>query len=330
MGNLLILVAVVGFVVRNPQSAQTVKQSPLVFAEDLGPASPVDQLSSADIAVHVARMAALEEATAVTNQADTVNAQLAVAPADDNVVAKPQIITTTLKTRKDIQQYITVPGDTVSSLANKFGVTSDTIRWSNDLTGDALRPGTQLWISPVNGIVYLVKHGDTVDALAARYRANQDQIIAFNDIEISGLPIGEYIVIPDGVKVGNAPRAFSAGFSFGGNVPIYGGNGYDRGYCTWWAAVRRAQVGKPIPSNWGNARTWLVLAQRSRYATGSEPQTHAIIWTPPRDYYGHVGFVEAINPDGSVNVSEMNTVGWNKVSYKTLTREQALRYMYIY
>jgi surface antigen len=51
---------------------------------------------------------------------------------------------------------------------------------------------------------------------------------------------------------------------------------------------------------------------------------------PPDDYYGHVGFVEEVYADGSVKISEMNTVGWGRVSYKTLTAEQASAYKYIY
>ena len=73
-----------------------------------------------------------------------------------------------------------------------------------------------------------------------------------------------------------------------------------------------------------------MLAQRSGLGVGNTPAAGAVIWTPPRDYYGHVGFVESVNPDGSVNISEMNTVGWGVVSYKTLSPEQAAGYSYIY
>lgn len=29
--------------------------------------------------------------------------------------------------------------------------------------------------------------------------------------------------------------------------------------------------------------------------------------------YGHVGYVESVNADGSITVSEMNYAGWNRV-----------------
>jgi N-acetylmuramoyl-L-alanine amidase len=326
---------VVSFVTRQPSQGQPVSQSVINSANSTVAANPLDQLSSADIAVHIARTTRLEEATSVANKADTENAQLTITSSDDVITAKPQVIATGLKSRKDIQTYVVKDGDSVPTVAAKFGVTSDTIRWSNGLNGDTLQVGKTLVISPINGIVYKVVAGDTVESLATKYRGQREQIIAFNDTELGGLPIGEYVVIPNGQPPQAAGRpsvaniAAGGGFAWGGG-PIYGSNGYDYGYCTWWAATRRAQIGRPIPSNLGNASTWKILAQRAGLAVGNTPQTGAVIWTPPRDYYGHVGFVERVNPDGSVEVSEMNVAGWGRVSKKTLSAGDAARYGYIY
>ena len=334
--NLVLLLAVIGFVANGSSGGGQVKQSQFgTAAQSTVAANPLDQLSSADIAVQVARLTRLDEAPAVTNNADTVNAQLAITSSDEQVVTKPQIITTTLKSRQDIKKYTTKEGDTISGLAERFGITSDTIRWSNNLSGaDRLSAGKELTISPVNGIVYEFKAGDSVDSIAQKFRANKDQIVAFNDGELVGFKPGQQLVIPDGVLVpvgrGVARGTAAGGFAWGGYSPIYGGNGYDYGYCTWWAAVRRSQVGKPIPSNLGNASTWKTLAQRAGLSVGNTPAKHAVIWTPPRDYYGHVGFVEEVNADGSVQISEMNVIGWGKVSRKTLTAAQAAGYSYIY
>ena len=327
----------VAFVTQKPDA--TSSSAPSLLATKAGEEAivdPLDKLSSADIAVNVARTARLEEATSVANLADSVNAQLAITPSDEVIAHKPQVVATGLKSRLDIQTYVVQEGDSIPSIAEKFGVTSDTIRWSNDINGDNVTPGTELIISPINGVVYKVAETDTVDSIAARFGANQDQIIVFNDVEIGGLPIGEYIVIPNGRPIVRARTnsvagvAASSGFAWGGYSPVYGGNGYDYGYCTWWAAVRRAQIGRPIPSNLGNASTWRILGQRAGLGIGTVPQPGAVIWTPPRDYYGHVGFVESVNPDGSVNISEMNTVGWGVVSHKTLSPAEAAGYWYIY
>ncbi len=327
------LVVVGVFVLHTPKSAPVQSQNALATSNDSA-TSALDQLSSADIAVNVARMTSLDEAVSVANKADTVNAQLAVTPADDTVVAKPQVVATGLKSRKDIQKYTVQDGDTVPKLAEKFGVTSDTIRWSNSISGDALQVGKVIYISPVNGIVYTVKAGDTADSLASKYKSNKDQIIAFNDAELSGLRAGELIVIPDGdATPAPTPRAASsyAGFAWGGGGAVYGGyNGYDYGYCTWYAAKRRSDIGRPIPSNLGNASTWKALAQRAGIPVGGAPQAGAVIWTPPRDYYGHVGFVDSVDADGTVHVSEMNVAGWGRVSTKTLSAAEAAAYSYIY
>ncbi len=330
------LVGVAIFVIHTP-SAGPSGASSLVSSDDSAVASSaLDQISSADIAVHVARLTNLPETPSVTNKADTVNAQLAVAASDDTVIAKPQVVATSLKSYKDIRLYTTVEGDTIPSIATKFGITSDTIRWSNGLQGDNIEVGKAILISPVNGVVYIVKDGDTVDAIVAKYKANKEQFIADNDIDVTGLRVGSRVLLRDGsvapvvtARVATA-STYGAGFAWGGSGAIYGSNGYDYGYCTWYAANRRAQAGRPIPSNLGNASTWKVLAQRAGFAVGNVPQAGAVIWTPPRDYYGHVGYVDSVNPDGSVNVSEMNTAGWGVVSYKTLSAEAAAAYSYIY
>jgi surface antigen/LysM repeat protein len=330
--NVAMLIVVITFVLQKPQTSGTNVSNAILTPQADAVANPVDNLSSADIALNVARVTQLPETTSVANLADTVNSQLTVTPANDIVVAQPNIIATGAKSRADVQSYTVQAGDTVPSVAAKFGVTSETIRWSNSINGDVLRPGSVLTISPVNGIVYVVQVSDTIDELVARYRVNKEQFIAFNDLESGQLPVGQRIVLPDGqppAAVASSRRSpfLSAPAGF---AATFGGNGYDRGYCTWWAAMRRSQIGRPIPSNLGNASTWLSRAAAAGYSTGRAPREGAVIWTPPRDFYGHVGFVESVNPDGSVNISEMNVAGWNRVSRTTLSPEQAARYSYIY
>lgn len=329
--NAAIVLAVMGFVLaaRQPESSVNVA-TPLNNSESERIVDPLDTLSSADIAVNIAQLARLDEITAVANNADTVNSQLDIVAADTQVVAKPQIVTTDVKSISDLTTYIAVEGDTVSSIAAKFGLEATTVRWSNGLTGDTVAVGTELNVPPVNGIVYEVKDGDTIEKIAEKYSAEKEKIVAFNDAEIKGLVAGQKIVIPGGEAPATVRFSYPTyGFRFGGGA-VYGYNGYDYGYCTWYAANRRAEVGKPVPANLGNASTWKVLAQRAGIPVGNTPQKYAVIWTPPRDYYGHVGFVEEVYPDGSVLISEMNTRGWGVRSEKVLTPAQAAGYSYIY
>lgn len=299
---------------------------------------PLDSLSSADVAVHVARLTGMQEATAVVNKADTVNAQLAVASSDDKVAVKPQIVGAGLKSKKDIKTYKTVEGDTVNTLATRFGVTADTIRVSNGLSGDAIPAGKDLVISPVNGIVYTVKAGDTPDSLASRYYANKEALVAFNDAEITGgFTPGERIVIPDGVQpaapIATRARATTAGYGSGfsfGTAAVYGSNGYDYGWCTWHAANRRKEVGNPVPSNLGNAISWLSVARRAGLPTGNQPQAGAVLYHKNLGGLGHVAFVEKDNGDGTYLVSDMNYPSWGRVTYRTITPADFGNYAFIY
>ena len=206
-------------------------------------------VSKADIAANIATVVSLPETIAIINQADSLEVfYLANSVKIDNaIVTKPQIVTGGSQSRKDIQHYTAQSGDTVSSLVDKFGVSSDSIKWSNGLWGNYIPSGQELVIPPVDGIVYKVRSGDNVDAIVSRFQARKDLVIAFNDIELSGLPVDEYIVIPDGVQPYYS-NSYANIFNF---TPAWSGNGYYYGYCTYYSAMR-----VKVPSNWGNANTW--------------------------------------------------------------------------
>ncbi len=278
--------------------------------------NPLDQVSSADIAVNIARMSDLSEATKVVNQADSVSAEMTQTPASTSIVAKPQIVATALKSKKDIQTYVTVPGDTLASVATKFGVTSDSIRWSNNLNTNTVPAGQALTIPPVNGIVYVVKAGDTPESLAGKYKSTAEGIIAYNDAEIGGLKVGEKIIIPNGSQPAPVVNTRAAVSSYAwGSAPIYGFNGYTYGYCTWYVAGKIA-----VPANWGNANTWDNRAPSSGWIVSSIPRVGAIGQTN-RGSEGHVAIVEAVSPDGTmIKYSDMNGLaGWGRVGYSDWT-----------
>ena len=129
--NLALLALVAGFVLKTSSGDKTVFQSAPADGVGQLAANPLDQLSSADIAVEVARAVRMDQAVSVKNNADSINDSLAVTSAASSIVAKPQIISTAglSKSNKDIVTYTVQSGDTYSSLSAKFGVTSDSIRW---------------------------------------------------------------------------------------------------------------------------------------------------------------------------------------------------------
>lgn len=266
--------------------------------------SPLDTINAADIAVNVARMANMPEAAAVTNYADTVNAELETFTVVRDVATIPQILTLNIKTLADIQTYETVEGDTLSGLATKFGVTSDSIRWSNDVTENELPSGIKLLIPPMNGIIYVVRSGDTIEKVAQGYGVSASQIISFNDLEVGGFTPGVRIFLPNAVR----PTTRLVSFR-------YGWNGYDYGYCTYYAAAKAG-----APPGWGHAKTWAINAARTPGWTVSKiPVPGSIAQNPGMSWWGHVAVVEAVKEeDGQywIKYSDMNNLaGWNRIGY---------------
>lgn len=106
-------------------------------------------------------------------------------------------------TRQEVVYYTVSQGDTISSIANKFQISINTILWSNNLTAFSLiRPGDKLTILPVSGTTYTVKSGDTVGKIALKFGVEENSIFKYNDIKSAGgLVIGKTIIIPGGKKI---------------------------------------------------------------------------------------------------------------------------------
>jgi surface antigen len=310
LSNVVILIVVGTFILLSTRSTSInqVSSNTNPSAALSATANPLDQVSSAQIALTVARMTSLPETTAIANQAQTQAADLAIiSNSDDDVLAKPQVVFTALKSRADIFSYVTQNGDTPATLAARFGVTSNSILWSNGLTGTTLPVGEKIVIPPINGIVYTIKAGDTPASLATHYNSNAAQIVAYNDAEISGLQVGEQIIIPNGTPptapVVVASVSSSAAFPWGSG-PIYGSNGYDFGYCTWYVATQIS-----VPSNWGNASSWAYYARLSGWNVSETPTPGAIAQTADAaGGEGHVAIVTAVN-GSQIHVSDMNDTG---------------------
>ncbi|TXG75995.1 LysM peptidoglycan-binding domain-containing protein [Patescibacteria group bacterium] len=340
--NVLLLFFVVVFVARTSSYTKgdaSRERASVGLGEQDETTAPRDKVSSADIAVNVARVIGLPETNSVTNHADSINATSSTVDADSGVVAKPQVISNGLPSKKDIQTYVTKEGDTISSIAAQLGVSSDSVRWSNNLSGDSVGVGVTLVLPPsgVSGIVHTVESGDTPESLAQKFNADKALIISFNDAELSGLKVGERILIPDGVLTVAAVTptvrtsySSATNFAWGGNAPVYSANGYDYGWCTWHAANRRRETGNPIPSNLGNAISWYGIASSAGLAVGAAPRAGAVLWHANMGGLGHVGYVEKLNADGSILVSDMNYPVWGTVTYRTVPASEMGNYRFIY
>ena len=81
---------------------------------------------------------------------------------------------------RDIVHYHALDGDTLRALAAKFGLSVNTLLWSNPKLVDRLTAGQEVLIPPVDGVLVKVGAADTVASLAQKYRAESDAIIEFN------------------------------------------------------------------------------------------------------------------------------------------------------
>jgi len=115
------------------------------------------------------------------------------------------------KVRDKVIEYTVQEGDTVGTIAEKFGVDEDTVLWQNSLSSkNSIKVGQTLEILPVAGISHKVQKGDTVYSIAKKYDSDAQAVVDFpyntfiND-ETFELAIGQVIVVPEGVKPSEAP-----------------------------------------------------------------------------------------------------------------------------
>ncbi|HVW71950.1 MAG TPA: M23 family metallopeptidase, partial [Candidatus Paceibacterota bacterium] len=99
-----------------------------------------------------------------------------------------------------ISSYTVQEGDTLSQIAEKFGVSTNTILWANNLTlKSTIKPGMTLIVLPVSGVEHTVASGETLASLATKYHADADEIATFNGLESgASLTAGSKIIIPGG------------------------------------------------------------------------------------------------------------------------------------
>lgn len=341
-GVFVLIISVITTGYQPPQPASTgvsvanaAVQSPITTPSVIS-APSVDDLVATDVAANLAKQTNMPISAYVTNMSQSLAAIDELAQTSDSAIVKPQIVQPTVDSR-GIIVYVVKKDDTLQSIAANFGLTTQTIRWANNMTGETVSVGKKLTIPPVNGVLYTVRSGDTVASVAEAYSANKNRVVSYNNLELGGLKPGVRIVIPDGVlptelRPGYVAPLLTPSPSYYGISA--GGDGYAYGYCTYYAAARRAQIGKPIPSNWGNASSWAYFAAAQGYGVGTVPRVGSIMQNGGG--LGHVAIVEAVKPGVSITISEMNGYrfggGWNRIGRGDIPWSQAANsgYQYIY
>lgn len=247
--------------------------------------------------------------------------------AGSNTIEKSVSFSVQEKGRDKVINYAVADGDTLWSVAKNFDITTNTIKWANNLPDEnSIKPGQIIQILPISGTLHKVAGADDLVKVAVKYNASVSQIVEENGLLDETLKEGQILIIPGGsvweppkIQPKPQPQApqrlaskntqkFSSGKTVGYGR---GGNKFAAGYCTSYVASRRN-----IPWR-GNAGAWLGNARAMGYATGREPRAGAIIVTNESPV-GHVGIVEAVH-GGSVTISEMNYVGRGIVSRRTIS-----------
>lgn len=122
--------------------------------------------------------------------------------------------------RTRVETYVVQSGDTLWSIAARFGLDLDTLRWSNpelERNPDVLSVGTELRILPVAGVYHIVAEGDTIESIAVQYGVAEIDIADYPPNALfppHDLENGEGLIVPYGRKDLNIPKpSLAPGFS---------------------------------------------------------------------------------------------------------------------
>ncbi len=106
------------------------------------------------------------------------------------------------RSRMTPEEYTVKVGDTLSTIADHYGLETETILWANDLNERAIiTPGDTLEIPPGNGLSVKVESGENLESLAKKYESSPQMIIDVNWLDYPfELQAGQELFIPDGKK----------------------------------------------------------------------------------------------------------------------------------
>lgn len=308
----------------------------------------VDEVSETSLVANLAESANLSVAPSAASLSVSASVLQDSSTDSSGVVEKPKILEVANEDR-EIKTYKSDTEETLQSVAEKFGITAQTLKWVNNIKGDKLEAGKEIRVLPVDGIVYLVKEGDNIEEVAKKYEASVERISSYNNLEDNKLEVGKEIVIPGGIlpekdrpdyvapvvatqrtttSVGVSASASSASTIIPTNYNAKAGNAYAWGNCTWYVYNLRPDIG----SFWGNASSWAYSARAAGYRVDNTPAVGAIAQWNSGAYgmsgWGHVAYVESVNGDGTITVSEMNVRGLAVTSRRTIPATHVSSYIH--
>ncbi len=139
-----------------------------------------------------------------------------------------------------ISVYVVRPGDSISEIADMFGVSVNTIIWANNLSGARdVHPGDTLIILPISGVTHTVAKGETLKSIANKYNGDVNEIAQYNGLDPkTPLVVGSSVIIPGGDITPAASVTPKKKSSLGApSEPYLGGSG----------SVQSGYYGNPVP-----------------------------------------------------------------------------------
>ncbi|WHI60742.1 LysM peptidoglycan-binding domain-containing protein [Mammaliicoccus lentus] len=231
-----------------------------------------------------------------------------------------------IKVLKD-DVYVIQEGDTLNKISKKFDVTVSELKEWNNLSSDIILVGKPLLVS-----ADVQLSGDeataeptTVSINAPEASAQEESLLRYvfeqtsTGSEYNTEDYQAYALPTFNNESPTTAVSYSRPSSGGG------ANLYTSGQCTYYAFSKRPDIG----STWGNANNWANAAAQSGYTVNNTPSAGAILQSTAGGY-GHVAYVENVNSDGSLQVSEMNYQGVGVVSSRTISASAAKAYNYIH
>lgn len=228
---------------------------------------------------------------------------------------------------KTEETYVVQSGDTLGSIADKYGVNyKDIMRWNN-LETDFILTGEELTIYFVEPEVV---EQPVVEEVSYDYSNETNNNVAqaaeidYNTYDDTYSSNETYVE-----NTNNNQTQYASSPSYDGSY-----NPYPAGECVTHAFDRRAQLGKGVSGSWGNASNWASAASSQGYEVNNTPSQGAIIQTGAYQngsgWAGHVGVVESINNDGSITISESNWNGNRFETFRTIPASQVSSHNYIH
>lgn len=179
--------------------------------------------------------------------------------------------------------YVLQEGDTLESVAQRFGLTVDTLVSVNRIRNiAAITPGVELQIPNMNGQLYVVQEGDMLSTIAHRFNPELGwkTLMDINGLRSESIRVGQELFIPDMTSADDSSsiQQVSVSFSMPMDGTIYGSYGQYTGNqnlqgvligASAGSAVRAAADGIVVDAGRveGGAGRFLVIQHEQGYKT---------------------------------------------------------------